>query len=113
MVDGYDGERGSVVSGGRGYYLKGPLVFMEQALIHLALQMLAEKNYTPLYTPFFMRKDVMQEVAQLSDFDEQLYKVISKLFALTKLFVFLLPKLFLFFVLPKLFLFLCYKTFVN
>jgi seryl-tRNA synthetase len=78
MVDGYDGERGAMVSGGRGYYLKGPLVFLEQALIQLALQMLAEKDYTALYTPFFMRKEVMQEVAQLSDFDDQLYKVIGK-----------------------------------
>jgi hypothetical protein len=28
-----------------------------------------------IYTPFFMKKEVMQEVAQLSDFDEMLYKV--------------------------------------
>ena len=35
-------------------------------------------DYTPLYTPFFMRKEVMQEVAQLSQFDEELYKVIGK-----------------------------------
>jgi seryl-tRNA synthetase len=26
-------------------------------------------------SPFFMKKEVMQEVAQLSDFDEMLYKV--------------------------------------
>ena len=26
-------------------------------------------------TPFFMRKDVMQDVAQLSQFDDELYKV--------------------------------------
>jgi seryl-tRNA synthetase len=32
-------------------------------------------GYTPLYTPFFMRKEVMQEVAQLSQFDDELYKV--------------------------------------
>ena len=51
---------------------------MEQALIHLALQSLLEREYTPLYTPFFMRKEVMKEVAQLSDFDDQLYKVVSK-----------------------------------
>ena len=37
--------------------------------------MLHDKGYTPLYTPFFMRKEVMQEVAQLSQFDEELYKV--------------------------------------
>ncbi|KAL1236932.1 cytoplasmic,Serine--tRNA ligase [Trichinella spiralis] len=42
------------------------------------MHMLFKKKYTPLYTPFFMRKEVMQEVAQLSDFDDQLYKVIGK-----------------------------------
>lgn len=78
MVDGFDGERGTVVAGARGYFLKGPLVFLEQALINLALQKLAVKGFTPLYTPFFMRKEVMQEVAQLSQFDEELYKVSSK-----------------------------------
>uniref|UniRef100_A0A0B7AL15 serine--tRNA ligase n=1 Tax=Arion vulgaris TaxID=1028688 RepID=A0A0B7AL15_9EUPU len=78
MIDGADNERGAVVSGGRGYYLKGPLVFMEQALINLAMNLLHEKGYTPLYTPFFMRKEVMQEVAQLSQFDEELYKVVGK-----------------------------------
>ena len=56
-------------------FWQGPLVYMEQALINLALRMLDEKDYTPLYTPFFMRKEVMQEVAQLSQFDEELYKV--------------------------------------
>lgn len=78
MVDGYEGEKGAVVAGSRGYFLKGPLVFLEQALIQYALQTLYMKKYTPLYTPFFMRKEVMQEVAQLSQFDEELYKVIGK-----------------------------------
>jgi len=50
-------------------------VFLEQALINLALRMLQEKGYQALYTPFFMRKEVMQQVAQLSQFDEELYKV--------------------------------------
>ena len=75
MIDGFDGERGTSVAGGRGYFLKGPLVFLEQACIQLALRILLKKEFTPLYTPFFMRKDVMQEVAQLNQFDEELYKV--------------------------------------
>ncbi|CAD7080039.1 unnamed protein product [Hermetia illucens] len=78
MIDGMNGEKGTVVSGGRGYFLTGPAVFLEQALIQYALQVLFKKGYTPLYTPFFMRKEVMQEVAQLSQFDEELYKVIGK-----------------------------------
>lgn len=78
MVDGVDTDRGTVTAGGRGYYLKGPLVFLEQALINHALTMLYGKGYTALYTPFFMRKEVMQEVAQLQQFDEELYKVTGK-----------------------------------
>ena len=35
-----------------------------------------------MYTPFFMKKEVMQEVAQLSDFDEMLYKVYACVYAL-------------------------------
>jgi seryl-tRNA synthetase len=50
-------------------------VFLEQALINHAMTMLYMKGYQPLYTPFFMRKEVMQEVAQLQQFDEELYKV--------------------------------------
>merc|ERR1711997_848732 len=60
------------------YYLMGPAVFLQQGLIQLALQNLYKEGYSPLYTPFFMKKDVMQEVAQLSQFDEELYKVVGK-----------------------------------
>jgi len=38
------------------------------------LNILNEKDFEILYTPFFMRK----EVAQLSQFDEELYKVVCK-----------------------------------
>merc|ERR1712126_419470 len=78
MIGGVDTERGTVTSGGRGYYLMGPAVFLQQGLIQLALQVLYKEGYSPLYTPFFMKKEVMQEVAQLSQFDEELYKVVGK-----------------------------------
>merc|ERR1719244_1017980 len=78
MIDGVDYERGAVVAGNRGYFLKGPGVLLQQALVHAAVQELCGKGFTPLYTPFFMRKEVMQEVAQLSQFDEELYKVVGK-----------------------------------
>ena len=50
-------------------------MFLEQAIIQLALNILNDKDFEILYTPFFMRKEVMQEVAQLSQFDDELYKV--------------------------------------
>ena len=54
---------------------QGAAVFLEQALINLAMRTLYDKGFTMLYTPFFMRKEVMEEVAQLSQFDDELYKV--------------------------------------
>jgi len=78
MIGGMDAERGTVAAGGRGYYLTGPAVCLQQALMQYSLQLLIRKDFTPMYTPFFMRKDVMQEVAQLSQFDEELYKVTGK-----------------------------------
>lgn len=58
MINGMNAEKGAVISGGRGYFLTGPAVFLEHALIQYALHSLHKKGYTPLYTPFFMRKDV-------------------------------------------------------
>lgn len=77
MIDGADMQRGTATAGNRCYYLKGPLVFLEQALVQYALSVLDQEGFTPLYTPFFMKKEVMQEVAQLTDFDEMLYKVLA------------------------------------
>ncbi|KAI6645686.1 Serine--tRNA ligase, cytoplasmic [Oopsacas minuta] len=78
MIDAVDLHRGSLVSGSRCYYLKGPGVFLEQALIQLALRELGDKGFEVISTPFFMKKGVMQQVAQLSQFDEELYKVVGK-----------------------------------
>lgn len=66
---------GADVAGGRGYYLKGDGVLLNQALINFGLSFLRARQYTPVQTPFFMRKDVMAECAQLAQFDEELYKV--------------------------------------
>jgi len=78
MIDGVNSQAGTQVAGNRGYFLTGPAVFLEQAIVNLALQSLQLKNYTPITTPYFMRKDMMQKVAQLSQFDDELYKVIGK-----------------------------------
>jgi seryl-tRNA synthetase len=55
---------------------KGPGVMLQYALVQMAMSKWLELGYTPIYTPFFMRKEIMQEVAQLSQFDEELYKVL-------------------------------------
>ncbi|XP_058073980.1 serine--tRNA ligase [Magnolia sinica] len=70
-----DLTKGADVAGGRGFYLKGAGVLLNQALINFGLQFLSKRTYTPLQTPFFMRKDIMAKCAQLAQFDEELYKV--------------------------------------
>jgi seryl-tRNA synthetase len=77
MIDGYASERGVNVAGHRAYFLKGVGVLLNQALISYGLSFLMGKSYTPLQPPYFMKKEVMAETAQLEQFDEELYKVVS------------------------------------
>ncbi|KAF2474365.1 serine-tRNA ligase [Lindgomyces ingoldianus] len=72
---GYDPERGVKIVGHRGYCLTGYGLFLNLALINYGLEFLFNKGYTPNQPPFFMLRDQMAKTAQLSDFDEELYKV--------------------------------------
>ncbi|KAF3504153.1 hypothetical protein F2Q69_00039778 [Brassica cretica] len=71
-------KRGAKIAGGRGYFLRGDGVLLNQALINFGLAHLRKRGYTALQPPFIMRKEVMAKSAQLSEFDEQLYKVTGK-----------------------------------
>lgn len=77
MIKGMDAERGSAIAGSRSYFLIGPAFWLQRALIDYSLHFISERNYEPIYTPFWMKKSLMGQVAQLSQFDEELYKVIS------------------------------------
>lgn len=48
---------------------------IEQALVAYAHDFLIGRDYTFLSPPVFVKKEVMQEVAQLSQFADELYKV--------------------------------------
>jgi seryl-tRNA synthetase len=74
-LDGYDPVRGVKLVGHRGYCLTGYGVFLNQALINYGLEFLFTKGYSPNQPPFFLNKDQMAKTAQLSQFDEELYKV--------------------------------------
>ncbi|AGO10367.1 AaceriABL088Cp [[Ashbya] aceris (nom. inval.)] len=76
-LDGYDPERGVKISGHRGYFFRNYGVFLNQALINYGLSFLAAKGYCPLQAPVMMNKEVMAKTAQLSQFDEELYKVMD------------------------------------
>jgi len=73
----YDAERGAKVAGRRGYFLQGPGVLLNIALINYSLSFLAKRGYTMLQPPYFMRSDVMGQTAELNDFEDQLYPVLG------------------------------------
>ena len=77
-VDGYEPVRGQSVAGHRGYFLKNAGVLLNQALINYGIAFLRKRGYQVLQPPYFMKKEVMAGIAQLEDFDEQLYKVSGK-----------------------------------
>ena len=74
-IGGYEPERGVAVAGHRSYFLKDVGVMLNQALINYGIAFLRQRKYSLLQPPYFMRKDVMAGVAQLEQFDEELYKV--------------------------------------
>lgn len=74
-LEGYDPERGTKLAGHRGYCLTGWGLFLNQALINFGLEFLFSKGYSPNQPPFFMDQAYMAKTAQLSQFDEELYKI--------------------------------------
>ena len=74
-IGGYDIERGTKIAGHKGYFLKDIGVLLNQALVNYSLSFLKSKSYSLLQPPYFMNKEIMSGVAQLSEFDESLYHV--------------------------------------
>ena len=48
MIDGYDVKRGTKIAGHRGFFLKGPGVLLNMALVNYGIQFLTRKGYTPI-----------------------------------------------------------------
>ena len=74
-INGADTKKASEVVGSRFYYLKGDLVLLNLALLRFALDKLMSKGYEPLWTPFFIKHEIMKAAAELADFENQLYKI--------------------------------------
>lgn len=66
---------GAKIAGHRGYFLTGDGVDLNLALINYGLAFLRQKGYKKVQAPFMMRKEIMAQTAQLSEFDEALYGV--------------------------------------
>lgn len=74
-IDGADTKKASEVVGSRFYYLKGDLVLLNLALMKYALDFLISKGFIPMWTPFFIKHEIIKAAAELADFEEQLYKI--------------------------------------
>ncbi|MBR7063562.1 MAG: serine--tRNA ligase, partial [Treponema sp.] len=61
-LDIIDFERGTKVSGQKFYYLKNEAVFLEQALIMYALQILRKHGFTSFITPDIARQEILQGI---------------------------------------------------
>lgn len=75
MKNFINAEAGAAAFGHRGYFLQGRLALLARALKNYAIDFLAKKEYVLVQPPVMMKKEVMGKTSQLSDFDEQLYKV--------------------------------------
>jgi len=74
-LDLVDLERAAKVAGARFYYLKNDLVRLNQALIHYALEFLAEKNYSLIQPPYMINHQAMEGAVITDDFEEVIYKI--------------------------------------
>lgn len=68
-------EEAGNIAGHRGYFLVNEGVRLNYALINYGLDFLQKKGYKLMYTPHFMKKEQMEQVCQLSDFQETLYNI--------------------------------------
>lgn len=73
-------ESGADVVGHRGYFLQGKMALLARALKNYAIDFLVSKEYEFIQTPVMMRREVMALTSQLSDFDDQLYKIEGDLY---------------------------------
>ena len=70
-----DFERAAQCSGAGFYFLKGSLVLLDMALQRYAIDLLAEKGYTPVIPPYMINRTSYEGVTDLADFEKVMYKI--------------------------------------
>ena len=78
MIGGYEPKRGQKIAGHRGYFLTGYGMMLNMALVNYGLQFLVKKKYTPIQPPFFVKKQIMEDTCQIGEFEENLYRIVTK-----------------------------------
>ena len=69
-----DTQSGIMVAGNRGYFLTGVGVLFNMALLRYAADFLVQRDYQMMQTPLFVKDELMGKIAQLSEYQETLYK---------------------------------------
>lgn len=72
--DMVDFERGTKVSGFRGYFLRNDAVLLNFALWQLVLRHFVQKGFTPMMVPSLVRKETLLGTGYLPQGEEDLYK---------------------------------------
>jgi seryl-tRNA synthetase len=73
--DMIDMERGARLSGSRFAYLRGPLVMLEFALVHWALDKLRSHGFEPVVPPVLVREQALYGTGFLPDTEQQIYRL--------------------------------------
>ncbi|MCJ7429363.1 MAG: serine--tRNA ligase, partial [Candidatus Nanohaloarchaeota archaeon QJJ-5] len=68
-------EKAVEVAGERAYYLQNDLFRLNMALVQYGMDLLEEDGFTPMQTPYMLKKAPMEAAAELEDFHDQLYKL--------------------------------------
>jgi seryl-tRNA synthetase len=70
-----DLERAAKISGARFYFLKDQLVRLNQALLNFGLDYLSSIGHTLMQPPYMIRREAMEGVVILGDFEQVIYKI--------------------------------------
>ncbi|HKE78494.1 MAG TPA: serine--tRNA ligase [Solirubrobacteraceae bacterium] len=70
-----DMERGARLSGARFAYLRGDIVRLEFALVHWALDKLADRGFEPVIPPVLVREEALYGTGFLPDTEQQIYRL--------------------------------------
>ena len=70
-----DFERAAKTSGAGFYFLKGNLVLLDMALQRFSIDLLMKKGFTPVIPPFMINRKSYEEVTDLNDFENVMYKI--------------------------------------
>lgn len=70
-----DFDSSARVSGNGFYYMQGPLALLNQALLRFAIDVMVKRGFTYVETPLMLHSSVINNVTDLNDQKNQIYKI--------------------------------------